>query len=106
RRPSADPALSRPLAARRSERLPRYPVGTVKRLLALAATSLAAASAAGATAFPGLMTGPPPWPANASQLRARLALLGLPALGAEGQVLHIHQHLDLFVNGRRVVVPQ
>jgi hypothetical protein len=55
--------------------------------------------------LPGLQTGPSPWTRNVAQLRARLARLGLPALAQEGTVLHIHQHLDLFVNGRRVTVP-
>jgi hypothetical protein len=54
----------------------------------------------------GVLTGPAPWPANnGSGLRARLAALGLPALPREGTVLHIHSHLDVFVHGRRVVVP-
>src|SRR6476619_7075254 len=38
-------------------------------------------------------------------LRLRLRALGLPALGREGSALHVHQHLDMFVNGRRVAVP-
>ncbi len=38
-------------------------------------------------------------------LRARLAALGLPALNEEGQALHIHQHLDIFVHGQAVAVP-
>lgn len=52
------------------------------------------------------LTGPAPWPANNGDgLRARLAALGLPALAREGTVLHIHAHLDVFVHGKRVVVP-
>ena len=49
-------------------------------------------------------TTPPPWstPADAS---ARVAAAGLPMLGAEGQVLHIHAHLDVLVDGKPVVVP-
>ena len=35
----------------------------------------------------------------------RLDEIGLPALGQEGSVLHIHQHLDLFVDGKRLPVP-
>lgn len=54
----------------------------------------------------GELTGPAPWPANdGSGLRSRLATLGLPALAREGTVLHVHSHLDVFVGGRRVVVP-
>lgn len=55
--------------------------------------------------LPGELTGRAPWPANTAALRARLAALELPALAQEGTRLHIHQHLDLFVRGRRVVVP-
>jgi hypothetical protein len=56
--------------------------------------------------LPGELDGRAPWPANDGRgLRARLAALGLPALSAEGTVLHIHSHLDVFVDGRRVVVP-
>ena len=57
------------------------------------------------TALPGELTGPAPWPRNVGELRARLDALQLPALAQEGTVLHIHQHLDVFVNGSRVVVP-
>jgi hypothetical protein len=55
--------------------------------------------------LPGQLTGPAPWPANTGRLAPRLAVLGLPALAFEGTALHIHQHLDLFVDGRRVSVP-
>jgi hypothetical protein len=54
---------------------------------------------------PGELTGPAPWPANIGQLHARLAAIGLPALGGQGTRLHIHQHLDVFVHGRHVTVP-
>jgi len=37
-------------------------------------------------------------------LTDRLTPLGLSALGAEGTVLHIHQHLDLYVNGNKVTL--
>ena len=55
-------------------------------------------------ALPGILTTPPPWPANTEQLQQRLRAIGLPALTAEGQVVHIHQHLDLFVDGEPVPV--
>lgn len=55
--------------------------------------------------LPGELTGPAPWPRNGALLGARLAALGLPALGAEGTALHIHQHLDVYVAGKHVVVP-
>jgi len=53
----------------------------------------------------GELTGPAPWPRNIGGLGARLQAVGLPALAQEGTVLHIHQHLDLYVDGRRVTVP-
>ncbi len=31
--------------------------------------------------------------------------MGLPALVEEGTVLHIHQHIDIFVNGAAVAIP-
>jgi hypothetical protein len=54
-------------------------------------------------ALPGLEEGPPPWPAEIERLRARLDAIGVPARA--GTTLHTHQHLDVFVNGGRVVVP-
>ena len=53
----------------------------------------------------GQLTGPAPWPRNVAALRARLTAIGLPALALEGTALHIHQHLDLYIDGRRVTVP-
>jgi hypothetical protein len=54
--------------------------------------------------LPGILETPPPWDANTGKLQLRLRAIGLPALTAEGQVVHIHQHLDLFVNGKAVKV--
>ena len=48
---------------------------------------------------------PAPWDANTTGLKARLAKINLPALSAEGTVLHIHQHLDIYVHGKPVTVP-
>jgi hypothetical protein len=56
-------------------------------------------------ALTDMLTGPAPWPANVTGLRSRLAAFGLPALAREGTVLHIHEHLDVYVDGRRVTVP-
>jgi hypothetical protein len=55
--------------------------------------------------LPGAQNTPPPWTNGSDQLQLRLRKIGLPALQAEGQVLHIHQHLDLYVDGRKVTVP-
>jgi hypothetical protein len=46
-----------------------------------------------------------PWGSNAAGLRDRLSVLGLPALAEQGTALHIHQHLDLYLNGKQVAVP-
>jgi hypothetical protein len=53
----------------------------------------------------GELEGLAPWPRNVAGLGARLKALGLPALAQEGTALHIHQHLDLYVDGRRTTVP-
>jgi hypothetical protein len=55
--------------------------------------------------IPGLQTGPPPWNNSSAVLPDRLKLLGLNALGQEGTVVHIHQHLDVWVNGKKAAVP-
>jgi hypothetical protein len=55
--------------------------------------------------LPGILTGPPPWQANTDALRPRLQAIGLPALSSQGTALHIHQHLDLYVAGKRVTIP-
>ena len=78
-------------------------------LLATAAFLAAGADAAQRTipwaALKGLQTGPPPWNSGVRGLTSRLRPLGLSPLPQEGQVLHIHQHLDLYVNARKVVLP-
>jgi hypothetical protein len=55
--------------------------------------------------LPGLINHPPPWPNNNATLPGRLAGLGLTQLGTEGQVIHVHQYLYLYVNGQRVTAP-
>jgi hypothetical protein len=55
--------------------------------------------------LPGLQTGKPPWNTGVATLDERLQPLGLHALTTEGQVIHIHQHLDIYVNGKHVTVP-
>ncbi|MDJ0342343.1 hypothetical protein QMK19_21655 [Streptomyces sp. H10-C2] len=44
------------------------------------------------------------WPAPADAA-ASVKAAGLPMLGAEGQALHIHSHLDILVDGKPVQVP-
>jgi hypothetical protein len=55
--------------------------------------------------LPGMQTGPAPWPAEITNLRERLRDINLPALTQEGAALHIHQHLDLSIDGKPVEVP-
>jgi hypothetical protein len=55
--------------------------------------------------LPGALKSPPPWPANTERLQQRLRAIGLAPLTEEGQVLHTHQHLDVFVEGEPVEVP-
>jgi hypothetical protein len=59
--------------------------------------------------LPGIRKTKAPWPVNSEYYRFladRLAPLDLTTLGGhEGLVLHFHAHLDIFVNGKRVVVP-
>jgi hypothetical protein len=47
---------------------------------------------------------PPPWP-EPSDAGAAVRAAGLPMLSAEGNVEHIHAHLDVRVNGQPVEVP-
>ena len=53
--------------------------------------------------LPGIQTGTAPWEAETVNLRARLNAVHLPALSSEGSALHLHQHLDIFVDRKSVV---
>ena len=55
--------------------------------------------------LPGVMRKPAPWPVEYEHLPDRLSALHLHALPQEALALHIHQHLDIFVNGKHVTVP-
>jgi hypothetical protein len=59
------------------------------------------------SSLPGVLETPPPWTANDDdkQLQLRLRAIGLDPLTAEGQAVHIHQHLDIYVAGKKVTVP-
>jgi len=46
-----------------------------------------------------------PWDNGNSGLSTRLSQIGFPQLLMEGTVLHIHQHLDLMINGTPVEIP-
>jgi hypothetical protein len=55
--------------------------------------------------LPGLQEGPPPWNNGTATLPQRMQPLGLEQLGAEGTALHIHQHLDIYIDGKHYVAP-
>jgi hypothetical protein len=57
------------------------------------------------TGLPGLQAGEAPWIFSVEGVAERMKASNLEQLSAEGQVLHIHQHLDIFVNGKPVSVP-
>jgi hypothetical protein len=91
---------------RRRRRLVAALVVVAVVLVAVGVTAgvLLSGRAAGAgTAIAG-RTSPPPWAAPVDvQQRARAA--GLEMLTAEGEVLHIHEHLSVTVDGKPVQVP-
>ncbi|MFJ4409967.1 hypothetical protein [Streptomyces sp. NPDC088910] len=66
------------------------------------ASDTATTTAGGGDSKPAASSVSWPAPADAS---AQVKAAGLPMLGQEGQVLHIHSHLDVFVDGKAVVVP-
>jgi hypothetical protein len=107
-------ARAREAARRRRERRRRLAVVAVLAVALVAGIGGLAVSAAGrhrqAAASPaspaGLQTGPAPWGANTTGLAQRLQAIGVPPLSpVEGTVIHIHQHLDLYVDGRKVPLP-
>ncbi len=53
----------------------------------------------------GIQTNLGPWIAEKNRLQERLNAIGLPALTTEGEALHTHQHIDVFVHGQPVTVP-
>ena len=56
--------------------------------------------------LPGILTTPPPWPTNTKDVPARISAENLPPLNAmEGRIVHIHQHLDIYIHGEHVAVP-
>jgi hypothetical protein len=56
--------------------------------------------------LPGVSKTKAPWAPEYAHLSDRLQPLGLSALSQEQLAFHIHQHLDIFVDGKRVSVPQ
>ncbi len=56
--------------------------------------------------LPGLQTGKPPWSNEGTTLSARVGTIGLQALSQEALAFHIHQHLDVYVDGKHVALPR
>lgn len=56
-------------------------------------------------ALPGIRKTEAPWPPEYEFLADRLLPLSLNPLPEEGVATHIHSHLDVFVDGKRVTVP-
>jgi hypothetical protein len=61
-----------------------------------------AASTRTYNSLPGVRKTKAPWPPEYANLSDRLQPLGLNALSQEALAFHIHQHLDVFVDGKRV----
>ncbi len=92
------------LAARRK----RIKVASLVGVAALAAVAAVLVFTLGRGAGGGadLLTGPAPWPSNTAGLATRMSEAGLPALTAMEQLdFHIHQHLDISIDGNPVTVP-
>jgi hypothetical protein len=103
-------------AAARRRRQRRLRLGMVAALAVVLVAGVGAVAVAAAhrgrhpatttTTLAGLQTGPAPWGANTADLAERLRAIGVPPLSpVEGTVIHIHQHLDIFVDGHQVTVP-
>jgi hypothetical protein len=89
-------------AARRRRQRRRLGIVVVLAVVLVAGIGGLAVSAG----LAGLQTGPAPWSANTAGLAERLQAIGVPPLSPlEGTAVHIHQHLDLYVDGRKVTVP-
>ena len=56
-------------------------------------------------ALAGIQKTRAPWQPEYASLPDRLTPLGLKALSAEDFTYHVHQHLDIFVNGKKLRVP-
>ena len=56
--------------------------------------------------LPGIRRTKAPWPPEYEFLADRLLPLGLNTLPQEAANTHYHAHLDIFVDGKRVVVPK
>lgn len=56
--------------------------------------------------LPGIVTAQAPWTANNdATLGQRMDAIGFHKQSMEGAAMHIHQHLNIFINGQPVTVP-
>ena len=79
-------------------------LGVAVVLVAAGATTAVLLTSRSGTADAAGRTSAPPWPAPTDvQQRAKAA--GLSMLTAEGEALHIHEHLSITVDGKAVEVP-
>jgi hypothetical protein len=62
-------------------------------------------AAVATTEVPDVKTTKAPWDISTDSLKSRLEALNLPRLKEEGTTLHIHQHLDIYINGEPMAVP-
>ncbi|MEO8863078.1 MAG: hypothetical protein ABI354_02025 [Candidatus Saccharimonadales bacterium] len=53
----------------------------------------------------GIQNSAAPWPAEVEHLSERLDAMGLPKLKNVGTALHIHPHVDIFIDGQPVTIP-
>lgn len=115
KRERAEAARLALLAAQRKERYRRYGLwGAAALILAVTVTVVVLVSRPSneptpVTATPAMSTAlgrttAPPWDAPADATAAA-AQAGLQMLGMEGNALHIHAHLDVFVDGKAVTLP-
>jgi hypothetical protein len=83
----------------------RIRIAVTSCLMILALMVTAKLESAETIKLPGVITGPAPWLPEIDNLLRRLNAINLPALHEEGNALHIHQHLDILLNGEPVTVP-
>ncbi len=58
-----------------------------------------------ANTLKGIQSGDAPWKAESANLASRLKTIGIEFSNMEGQGLHLHPHVDIFVNGTKETVP-
>jgi hypothetical protein len=83
-------------------------------IVVVAVVAVVAVAASGGSSKPtqvafdqmaNLQTGPPPWNNDIGDLEGHLSDVNLTGMSAEALAFHIHSHLDLYVNKKKVTVP-